>query len=60
MAISVFLAVLTAAALHAGWNALIKIRLDPFLAITLICVACALIALPAPLPGLPSSPPGRG
>jgi multidrug transporter EmrE-like cation transporter len=42
-----FLAVLTAAALHAGWNALIKIKLDPFLAMTLICFACGVIALPA-------------
>ena len=45
--LSVFIAVLTAAALHAGWNALIKIRLDPFLAMTLICFACGVIALPA-------------
>jgi drug/metabolite transporter (DMT)-like permease len=49
-----FLAVLTAAALHAGWNALIKIKLDPFLAMTLICFACGVIALPALLvTGLP-------
>src|SRR5438128_2153793 len=31
----VFAAVLVAAAFHASWNALIKIRLDPFLAIAL-------------------------
>lgn len=54
MAFPVFLAVLAAAALHAGWNALIKFRLDPFLAMTLICVACGAIALPALLvTGLP-------
>jgi len=52
----VFLAVLTAAALHAGWNALIKIKLDPFLAMTLICFACGMIALPAlPITGLPDA-----
>jgi drug/metabolite transporter (DMT)-like permease len=56
MTISVFLAVLAAAALHAGWNALIKIKLDPFIAMTLICVMCALIALPALLiTGLPKA-----
>ncbi len=54
MALSVFFAVLAAAALHAGWNALIKIKLDPFLAMTLVCVACGVIALPALLiTGLP-------
>lgn len=47
MSLSVFFVVLAAAALHAGWNALIKVRLDPFLAMTLICVACGMIALPA-------------
>ncbi|CAM5764040.1 hypothetical protein LMIY3S_01013 [Labrys miyagiensis] len=51
----VFLAVLAAAALHAGWNALVKIRLDPFLAMTLICVSCGIIALAAlPITGLPN------
>ncbi|KXU85498.1 hypothetical protein CI15_20240 [Paraburkholderia monticola] len=47
MTLPVFIAVLSAALLHAGWNALIKLRLDPFLAMTLICVACSLIALPS-------------
>ncbi|MBV8764434.1 MAG: EamA family transporter [Hyphomicrobiales bacterium] len=56
LSLSVFLAVLTAAALHAGWNALIKIRLDPFLAMTLICFTCGVIALPALLiTGLPKA-----
>lgn len=51
----VFLAVLTAAALHAGWNALVKIKLDPFLAMTLIAVSCGIIAAPALLiTGLPN------
>jgi drug/metabolite transporter (DMT)-like permease len=54
LSLPVFLAVLTAAALHAGWNAIIKIRLDPLLAMTLICGACGAIALPALLfTGLP-------
>jgi drug/metabolite transporter (DMT)-like permease len=47
MPLSVFLAVLCAAALHAGWNALVKIKLDPFVAMTLICFASAVIAWPA-------------
>jgi drug/metabolite transporter (DMT)-like permease len=56
MSIPVFLAVLAAAALHAGWNALIKIRLEPFIAMTLICDMCALIALFAlPITGLPKA-----
>lgn len=42
----VFLAVLAAAALHAGWNALLKIRLDPFLALVLINGTCGMISLP--------------
>ena len=51
---TVFFVVLAAAALHAGWNALVKIRLDPFLAMTLICLACGVIALPAlAITGLP-------
>ena len=54
MTLGVFFAVLSAAVLHAGWNGLIKIKLDPFLAMTLICVACGVIALPALLiTGLP-------
>ncbi|GAB4068711.1 EamA family transporter [Ancylobacter sonchi] len=43
---SVFLAVIAAAAMHAGWNALLKIRLDPFIAVALITGACSVIALP--------------
>jgi len=46
MPLSVFFIVLIAAALHAGWNALVKVRLDPFLAMTLIATACAIIAAP--------------
>ncbi|MEM5296038.1 EamA family transporter [Burkholderia sp. JPY481] len=47
MTLPVFFAVLSAALLHAGWNAVIKVRLDPFLAMTLLCIACGLIALPS-------------
>lgn len=54
MPLSVFLIVLVAAALHAGWNALVKVRLDPFLAMTLIATTCAVIATPLLLvTGLP-------
>ena len=42
----VFGAVLVAAACHASWNALIKIRLDPFLAIVLISALAGIVALP--------------
>jgi drug/metabolite transporter (DMT)-like permease len=42
----VFLAVIAAAAMHAGWNAMLKIRLDPFLAVVLVNAVCGLIALP--------------
>lgn len=55
-----FFIVLVAAALHAGWNALLKIRLDPFLAMVLIHAAGALVALPGllvfGLPGRDSLP----
>ena len=43
----VFGAVLLAAAFHASWNALIKFRLDPFLAIVLIAAAAGVVSLPA-------------
>ncbi|MCK0196238.1 EamA family transporter [Ancylobacter sp. 6x-1] len=47
MDVSVFMAVMAAAAMHAGWNAILKIRLDPFLAVVLVNAACGIIALPA-------------
>lgn len=51
----VFLAVLAAAAFHAGWNALIKLNLEPIVAISLISVACGIVSLPfVPFAGLPS------
>lgn len=46
---TIFLAVLGAAVMHAAWNALIKIRLDPFTAITLMTLgigATSLLFLP--------------
>lgn len=50
----VFLAVLAAAAFHAGWNALLKVRLEPMMAMSLISTACGIVALPfVPLVGLP-------
>src|SRR2546423_7864773 len=56
----VFAAVLVAAAFHASWNALIKIRLDPFLAIVLIAALAGIVSLPlllfVPVPPLAAWP----
>ncbi len=56
----VFLAVLAAAACHAGWNSILKLRLTPFTSLTLINIASALVILPfvafVPLPGLVAWP----
>jgi drug/metabolite transporter (DMT)-like permease len=50
----VFAAVLLAAACHAAWNAVLKLRLDPFRTIALIAIASAIVALPAlPFVGVP-------
>ena len=52
----VFLAVLFAAACHAGWNALIKVGLDPLSTTTLISLGAGLVALTlVPLVGMPAS-----
>jgi drug/metabolite transporter (DMT)-like permease len=52
----VFLAVLFAAACHAGWNALIRVGLDPLSTTTLISVGSGIVALAfAPLVGMPAS-----
>ena len=45
MTAEVFIAVLAAALMHAGWNALIKIRLDPFLSISLMSFGMGTISL---------------
>jgi drug/metabolite transporter (DMT)-like permease len=51
----VFLAVLFAAACHAGWNALIKVGLDPLSTTTLISIGSGLVALILlPFAGLPA------
>jgi drug/metabolite transporter (DMT)-like permease len=42
----VFAAVLAAAAMHASWNAFLKLRLEPLQAMTLIAAASGLIGLP--------------
>jgi drug/metabolite transporter (DMT)-like permease len=52
---AVFLAVLFAAACHAGWNALIKVGLDPLSTTTLISIGSGLVALVLlPLVGVPT------
>lgn len=43
----VFAAVIGAAAMHAGWNAILKISIHPFLAANLVAFFAGLIALPA-------------
>lgn len=51
----VFLAVLAAALCHALWNAALKVRIDPGVAITMIAVASGIAATPAaPFVGLPA------
>jgi drug/metabolite transporter (DMT)-like permease len=46
MSPAVFAAVLAAAALHAGWNAFLKVKLEPFLAMTLITGAGGVVGIP--------------
>jgi drug/metabolite transporter (DMT)-like permease len=51
----IFLAVLFAALCHAGWNALIKVGLDPLSTTTLISIGSGVVALVLlPLVGLPA------
>jgi drug/metabolite transporter (DMT)-like permease len=56
----VFLAVLAAAACHAGWNSILKLKLTPFTSLTLINIASALVVLPfvalVPFPGADAWP----
>lgn len=42
---TVFFAVLAAAALHAGWNAVVKVGLDRLLSVTLITIAAGAVSL---------------
>jgi drug/metabolite transporter (DMT)-like permease len=52
----VFLAVLFAALCHAGWNALIKVGLDPLATTTLITLGSAMVAVVLlPFAGLPDA-----
>jgi drug/metabolite transporter (DMT)-like permease len=46
MDVTIFLAVLCAAAMHAGWNAVVKLGLDRFSSIVLLAIVQALIAIP--------------
>ena len=56
MDLFVFLAVLAAAAFHAGWNALLKLNVEPILATSLVAAASGLVAVPLALfVGLPSA-----
>ena len=56
MANPVFIAVLFAALCHAGWNALIKVGLDPLSTTTLIVIGSGVVALAGlPLVGLPGA-----
>lgn len=51
----VFVAVLLAAACHAGWNALIKVGLDPLSTTTLIAIGSGVVGvLCLPLAGMPA------
>jgi drug/metabolite transporter (DMT)-like permease len=55
MDLFVFLAVLAAAACHAGWNALLKLKAEPIVATCLVAAASGLVAVPFVfLAGLPS------
>jgi drug/metabolite transporter (DMT)-like permease len=50
----VFFAVLFGAACHAGWNAFLKIKLEPFTAMALIAIMSAIVVLPIiPFVGIP-------
>lgn len=52
---SVFVAVLIGAACHAGWNALIKLRIDPLASTALVAIAAGIVAFAfLPFTGLPA------
>jgi drug/metabolite transporter (DMT)-like permease len=46
MSLTVFLAVIAAAAMHAAWNALVKVRTDRFASISITALGMALVAVP--------------
>jgi len=53
--LTVFFAVLAAAAMHAVWNAMVKVHLDRFASVTLMTIGMALTALPVlPFVAFPS------
>jgi drug/metabolite transporter (DMT)-like permease len=55
MDLFVFVAVLAAAACHAGWNALLKLKLEPIMATALVATASGLVVIPfAFVTGLPN------
>lgn len=52
---TVFLAVILAAACHAGWNAIIKLNVEPIVAVSLVALGCGLVTLPlVPFAGVPA------
>ena len=56
MEVAVFIAVLGAAACHAGWNAVIKGGGDPLMTTAIVTIAAGLVGLPLwPWAGLPSA-----
>lgn len=56
MDLFVFFAVLAAAACHAGWNALLKLKLEPVIATALVAMASGAVAIPFTFAtGLPDS-----
>jgi drug/metabolite transporter (DMT)-like permease len=46
MSLTVFFAVIAAAAMHASWNALVKVRTDRFASISITALGMALVAVP--------------
>jgi drug/metabolite transporter (DMT)-like permease len=55
MDLFVFLAVLVAAAFHAGWNALLKLNVEPIVATSLVALASGLVVAPlAVIVGFPA------
>ncbi len=55
MELHVFLAVLASALCHASWNAGLKMRVDPGVAITIVAIAGGLVAVPLlPITGWPA------